>query len=248
VSDPIRSPTSAPTNAPVSGPSCVGPTYWLWDPEGDTELEELKDGAELCVSSPYNIEVRACADPETTPVKLLLEDESYDQVRYNEEYCYPFYLWGDDTEGDVFPSKKPLRKGTYYLTSWVDGIEDQISFVQTCEDECTETTYWIWDPEDDSEVEQLEDGASLCIAEPYNIEVRPCPGPESLPVKLALKKRWSYIKKKSEYDAPYFLWGAKTLDGDLDVLPNRKRLRRGWYRLKVWIDGDEEEIKFEQTC
>jgi hypothetical protein len=84
-----------------------------------------------------------------------------------------------------------------------------------------------------------------CIAVPYNIEVRLCDPPTTVPVNISLQNATRTIKRQYEYDPPYFLWGDTPSTGK--VLKNTVPLPPGLYRLKVTIDGVLEIITFNQT-
>lgn len=111
---------------------CPGTTYWLWNPSNDTLRGELLNNSASCIAVPYNIEVRPCVPPETTPVMLKLSNATRSLKAQNESFA-PFYVWGDTTAtGDVYRNTKPLPKGKYWLDSTIDGVTETITFTKTC--------------------------------------------------------------------------------------------------------------------
>lgn len=93
---------------------------------------------------------------------------------------------------------------------------------------------------------QLANNSVTCLAQPYNIEVRPCGGtpPPRLPVTITLRNGTnSVVRTQKEYYAPFFLWGDNTTTGD--VFPSKLRLRNGMFRLTSTIGGT---IQFTQSC
>jgi hypothetical protein len=112
---------------------------------------------------------------------------------------------------------------------------------------CTATTYWLWDPKTDAQLGELKNNTASCIAVPYNIEVRPCTSPATIPVIIKLTNAAEKtIKRQYELDAPYYLWGDITATGD--VSRNTQPLPAGTYFLYTTIDGVLEKITFTQTC
>jgi hypothetical protein len=115
-------------------PSCTKTTYWLWNPTTNAPVGELLNNSASCIAVPYNIEVRPCAPPKTTPVFISLKNATTNGVIFNQnEFVAPFYLWGDrPATGDVLKNTKPLPKGAYYLDSRADGAFERIKFTKTC--------------------------------------------------------------------------------------------------------------------
>jgi hypothetical protein len=115
-------------------PSCTKTTYWLWNPTTNAPVGELLNNSASCIAVPYNIEVRPCTPPRTTPVFISLKNATTNGVIFNQnEFVAPFYLWGDKpATGDVLKNTKPLPKGAYYLDSRVDGAFERIQFTKTC--------------------------------------------------------------------------------------------------------------------
>jgi hypothetical protein len=118
----------------VDPPTCAKTTYWLWNPKTNAPAGELLNNSASCIAVPYNIEVRPCSPPATTPVVISLKNATTNGVIFKQnEFVAPFYLWGDNpTTGNVLNNKKPLPKGTYYLDSRVDGVSERIAFTKTC--------------------------------------------------------------------------------------------------------------------
>jgi cysteine-rich repeat protein len=115
------------------------------------------------------------------------------------------------------------------------------------EQNCTGRTYWLWDPKNDTEVGELLNNSASCISVPYNIEVRPCTAPETLPVVLKLKNATlATLKTQKEDVAPFYLWGDTPATGD--VYRNTKPLPNGTYWLYSTVDGVLEKLAFTQTC
>jgi hypothetical protein len=115
-------------------PSCTKTTYWLWNPTTNAPVGELLNNSASCIAVPYNIEVRPCAPPKTTPVFISIKNATTNGVIFNQnEFVAPFFLWGDKpATGDVLKNTKPLPKGAYYLDSRVDGAVERIQFTKTC--------------------------------------------------------------------------------------------------------------------
>jgi hypothetical protein len=109
------------------------------------------------------------------------------------------------------------------------------------------TTYWLWNPLTNKVVSELKNNAALCIALPYNIEVRPSAILKKAPVTLALKTELgATVFVYNDYVKPFYLWGDVTAVAD--VLVNTKPLAKGTYFLECTIDGVVEKIKFTKTC
>jgi hypothetical protein len=103
-------------------PPCTKTTYWVWDPTTDELVGELWNNSASCIAALYNIEVRPCALPATTPVKLKLMNSAYGTIKTQKELAAPFYVWGDTTAtGDVYRNTVSLPVGTYWLDSTFDG-------------------------------------------------------------------------------------------------------------------------------
>lgn len=113
---------------------CNQTTYHIYDSDTDQEVEALYDGWVGCIKEPYNIELRLCDLPQTTPILFKLWCANGYIIR-NKEYVQPFMFFGDDTKGDVFANTKPLPDETYRLYSTVDGIQTYITFTQKCAEE-----------------------------------------------------------------------------------------------------------------
>jgi cysteine-rich repeat protein len=115
------------------------------------------------------------------------------------------------------------------------------------EQNCTGRTYWLWDPKNDTEVGELLNTSASCIAVPYNIEVRPCTAPETMPVVIKLmNETLGTLKRQNEFFVPFYLWGDTPETGD--VYRNTKPLPNGTYWLYSTVDDVQEKITFTQTC
>jgi hypothetical protein len=112
---------------------CTQTTYWLWNPQNDTVVGELLNNSASCIAVPYNVEVRTCSPPATSPVRIKLMNSTFGTIKNQKELAAPFFLWGDNTAtGDVFRNTQPLPIGTYKLISTIDTVTEQIAFTQTC--------------------------------------------------------------------------------------------------------------------
>jgi hypothetical protein len=111
---------------------------------------------------------------------------------------------------------------------------------------CTSTTYHIWNSTSDLEVEELYDGWSGCIQQPFNIEVRLCNQPQNTPVELKLWCKNGYVKRGKQYIPPYFLFG----DIQPDVWDSTNdKLFNDDYSFYTTIEGDTTKIiNFTQSC
>jgi hypothetical protein len=93
-------------------------------------------------------------------------------------------------------------------------------------------------------IRQLTNNSVTCLAQPYNIEVRPCGVQPSLPVSISLRNGvGSVVRSQLESAAPFFLWGDNTTTGD--VFPSKTRLRNGAFSLRSTVGG---LIQFTQSC
>jgi hypothetical protein len=112
---------------------------------------------------------------------------------------------------------------------------------------CPGTTYWIWNPATNAAVGELTNNTEVCLAQPYNIEARPCSAPTQLPVTVALKNgALANLQSRNERESPYLLWGDDPATGD--VFPNKVRLADGTYWVESKIDGVVERIRFTKKC
>jgi hypothetical protein len=67
------------------------------------------------------------------PVVITLKTAALVTHKTKKEFEVPFYLWGDTpVTGDVYRNTKPLPKGTYWLYSTADGVQEKIKFTKTC--------------------------------------------------------------------------------------------------------------------
>ena len=110
---------------------------------------------------------------------------------------------------------------------------------------CRATTYHIWDSRRDREVQQFFNNWSGCIQEPFNLEVRPCTPPSTLPVQFKLWSANGYVKRSKEFSAPWMLFGDNS---NGDVFKNTKALPNDSYRLYTTIDDVTSFITFTQWC
>jgi hypothetical protein len=111
---------------------------------------------------------------------------------------------------------------------------------------CTSTTYWVYNTTTNVPIRQLTNNAVTCLAQPYNIEWRPCSSaaPPSLPVMITLYNgTGSAVRSQKEFVKPYFLWGDDPTKGD--VFPSKTRLKNGAYRLGSTAGG---QIQFTHSC
>jgi hypothetical protein len=115
---------------------------------------------------------------------------------------------------------------------------------QVCTSTCTSTQYWVYNTTTDTPIRKLTNNAVTCLAQPYNIEVRPCGVQPSLPVSIILSTgTGSAVRSQLEVAPPFFLWGDNTTTGD--VFPSKTRLRNGVYTLVSTVGGG---IQFTQSC
>lgn len=92
---------------------------------------------------------------------------------------------------------------------------------------------------------RITNSSTVCIDQPYNIEVDLCDDPTTPPVQLKLADaNCVAIHRQQEFEAPYFLWGNK----GSDVFRNLKPLPNGGYYLYSKNDGSTDRIQFTQSC
>jgi hypothetical protein len=110
---------------------------------------------------------------------------------------------------------------------------------------CTSTEYWVYNTTTDTPILELTNNSVTCIAQPYNIEVRPCGVQPSLPVSISLSNDGTnkVITDRLEIAAPFFVWGDNTTTGD--VFPSKVSLRNGVFSLLSSVGG---RIRFTQSC
>lgn len=104
----------------------------------------------------------------------------------------------------------------------------------------------MYDAVTDSKVLTLVDGGQVCIPPSYNIEAALCQPPQQTPSVLLKLADASCVtlKRQTEDEAPYFLWGNK----GPNVLPNTRPLPDGGYYLYTKVDGVTKRIRFTQCC
>jgi hypothetical protein len=94
-------------------------------------------------------------------------------------------------------------------------------------------------------VVDLVDDTYNCLQPPYNIEASFCQAPRNPSVQMKLAHaNCTALKRQTEGEAPYFLWGDK----GPNVLPNTKPLPDGSYYLYTKADGVTYRIRFDQCC
>jgi hypothetical protein len=103
----------------------------------------------------------------------------------------------------------------------------------------------VYNTTTDTPIRQLANNSVTCIAQPYNIEVRPCGMQPSLPVSISLSNDGTkkVITERLELAAPFFVSGDNTTTGD--VFPSKVSLRNGVFSLLSSAGG---RIRFAQSC
>jgi hypothetical protein len=128
-------PTRFPTKKPA--PPCIGVSnyFWIYDPVQNVPIRRAAGNATVCLTHPYNVEVRPCAISAIKDVRLLLVDASDGRAVHQSggSRQRPFLLYGPAAAtGDVLPSPGPLPNGPYYLLA--DGAPGagKVRFTQKC--------------------------------------------------------------------------------------------------------------------
>jgi hypothetical protein len=115
----------------------------------------------------------------------------------------------------------------------------------------------VYDAGTDTNRFELRDNDEVCIFPPYNVEAKFCRGslpqkgpkarkgrpPNPIQLKLA-RGDCTAVQRKSEREAPYFLWGRN----GTNVLPNTQPLYDGGYYLYAQVGGVTTRIRFTQCC
>jgi hypothetical protein len=115
------------------------------------------------------------------------------------------------------------------------------------------TSYWLYDPTTNVPIRRLGSGTAVCLAHPYNIEVRPCNGTSTflagpVRIQLARTRRGGPVVHRSKPQAasPYFLFGPASANGD--VLASPKALPNGQYYLSAQGAAAWGRLKLTQDC
>ena len=107
------------------------PSAEIWDPTTNAIVGPLDNMGTYCLTS-YNLRAVTC--DETAPlVDMRLSNTATNaQIRRQKETLAPYFLWGDDTLGDIFPNQKKLPNGPYRLRVTIDGVDTDYTFTQAC--------------------------------------------------------------------------------------------------------------------
>jgi hypothetical protein len=117
---------------------------------------------------------------------------------------------------------------------------------------CNVTSHWIYNATTRAPIRVLRNNSVTCVAQPYNIEVRPCPDQASvadLPVSIRLIQQSSkgrrrvVVHRQQDWEAPFFLFGNARGSGD--VRPSPSPLPNGNYIISTSVGGT---IVFTQSC
>ena len=110
-------------------PSC--PAAEIWDPTTNAYVEPLEEGGIYCLTS-YNLRAVTCDETASLVDLRLANTESGVQIRRQKETVAPYFLWGDDTKGDVFKNQKQLPNGSYLFRVTINGVNTDYAFTQSC--------------------------------------------------------------------------------------------------------------------
>lgn len=103
----------------------------IWDPTTNAYVGPLDNGGTDCLRS-YNLRASLCS-PTTALVDLRLTNtDTGVQIRSQKETLAPYFLWGDDTKGDVFSNQKKLPNGPFRFRVTVNGVNTDYTFTQSC--------------------------------------------------------------------------------------------------------------------
>jgi Domain of unknown function (DUF4082) len=108
-------------------------------------------------------------------------------------------------------------------------------------------SYYVWNAASDTIITELYDGFSGCIkGKLYNIEARPSCPTTSVAFKLYNVTSSTTVKRQTEIEAPFFVFGDNVTIGD--VFPSRLLLSNGVYQLFTTVGTNTEIITFAQAC
>lgn len=134
-----------PSQAPAPS-ACEGTTQWIYNAATNKPIRRLVNKAVTCLVHPYSIDVRPCASDIGGPTAALsmrllrtFPDRSRRSavVHRQVDAGAPYFLFGGDAAGNVFPSPAPLPNGNYQLM-WSSGGgggsggAGKVVFTQSC--------------------------------------------------------------------------------------------------------------------
>ena len=111
------------------GSSC--PAAEIWDPTTNAIVGPLDNEGTYCLTS-YNLRAVTCTETATLVDMRLINTATNAQIRRQKERIATYFLWGDDTHGEVFPNQKKKPNGPYRLRVAIDGVDTNYAFTQAC--------------------------------------------------------------------------------------------------------------------